>query len=127
MLEQLMSSGYYEILSILKSGKRMPSEIAKELTKTGMSEKTVYDRFKVLKDLKLIDEEFGKSPVSGRPAKFFYLTPYGKAVLEKLEELETLLQDIAKTPDKPIEEIEKEVLAKKIKPTSEVEEEFKTV
>jgi len=76
----------------------MPSEIAKELTKEGMSESTVYDRFRVLKELKLIDEKYDKSPNTGRPAKLLYLTEHGKVVLEKLEEVEGLLQQIAETP-----------------------------
>jgi len=122
-MQNLVDEGCYEILKILKEYGKVQSSRLPELAT--ISQSTVYDKIKVLEKTKLITSEW---IIEGRrPKKFYTLTPYGKAVLEKLEELEALLQDIAKTPEKPLEEIEKEILAKKIKPTFEDEEEVRTV
>jgi|Deesub1362A_J573_1020465.scaffolds.fasta_scaffold01433_3 DNA-binding MarR family transcriptional regulator len=125
LLPTITTKTMLKILQILKEEKKAHWKVLTEKTK--LSQSTIDEKLKELRKLKLIEASPDINEKSGRPIKPYHLTPYGKAVLEKLEELENLLQGIAKTPDKPIEEIEKEILAKKIKPTYEVEEEFNTV
>lgn len=104
-MQNLVDEGCYEILKILKEYGKVQSSRLPELAT--ISQSTVYDKIKVLEKTKLITSEW---IIEGRrPKKFYTLTPYGKAVLEKLEELEALLQAIAETP----KEEEKKELVKK--------------
>jgi len=96
-----------EILQVIKEeGKASWSTLSK---KVKISPSTIDGKLKQLQKLGLIEPRPEINEETGRPMKPYYLTPYGKAVLEKLEELEALLQTIAETP----KEKEKKELVKK--------------
>jgi len=89
-MQYIFQKGTYEILlEIKKHEKIQPSKLA-ELIKT-ISEKTLYKRLEELKNLGLIKEEGGINEL-GRPVKFYSLTPLGKKVIAKFEEVEQIFQ-----------------------------------
>lgn len=103
---KLIDRTYYEILKLLKDHDRLQVSRIPEIVKTA-SPSTVYIKLDELAEAKLIRFEWDTT--KKKPLKYYYLTEYGKAVLEKLEEVERLLQQIAETPS---EEEKKELINK---------------
>ena len=94
------------LLAIKEEGKANWKVI---IERTGLSQSTIDSKLKQLQRLRLIEPTPEISEVTGRPIKPYHLTEHGKAVLEKLEELEELLQAITETPS---EEEKKELINK---------------
>jgi len=89
-MSYIFQKGMYEILvEIKRHGKIQPSKLA-EIIKS-ISEKTLYKRLEELKKLGLINEEAGINEL-GRPVKLYSLTPLGRKILEKFEEVEQILE-----------------------------------
>ncbi|AEA46890.1 PadR family transcriptional regulator [Archaeoglobus veneficus] len=104
----------YEILKVISDHKELqPSRIVDIVSSA--SEKTIYKRFEELKEIGIISEKTGINEL-GRPVKLYTLTPLGLQVLQKLEELESLLnQNVQEEPVRwAKEEVDIMVLSKTI-------------
>ena len=87
-LENLMNPKYLEILRLLKDKPVQASRLAE---KVSFSESIFYEKLEKLKEWGLIEEEAGINEL-GRPVKLYRLTPLGRKVLEKFEEVEEILR-----------------------------------
>ncbi len=89
-LENLMNPKFLEILRLLKNGPIQASKLAKMVS---FSESIFYDKLERLRKWGLVEEEAGFNEM-GRPIKLYKLTPIGRKVLEKFEEVEEILNQL---------------------------------
>lgn len=100
--KEVMKAPHLRALLLLKEGPKTWSDFEKVMNKGQVSL-----TLRRLIEMKLVETNTREKGL--QKTNIYYLTPYGKAVLEKLEELEDLLQAIAETPT---EEKKKELVEK---------------
>lgn len=76
------------VLLILNSNRAYPSEILEILRRQKMIvvEGTLYTHLNRLRKERKLDYEWEESP-KGPPRKYYFITPYGKGMLSKMEEV----------------------------------------
>lgn len=87
-LENLMNPKFLEILRLLKDKPTQASRLAEMVS---FSESIFYEKLEKLKEWGLVKEEAGINEL-GRPVKLYSLTPLGRKILEKFEEVENILK-----------------------------------
>jgi DNA-binding PadR family transcriptional regulator len=91
MLE-LVRREYYEILKILKDKENgVQSSRLVEIVKS-VSQSTAYRKIEELEEAGLIDSKWIFEDKRKKPRKYYIITPLGKNVLEKVEEIHRLLR-----------------------------------